>query len=357
MRAQQHRVGVGVVEALARRELRWHRQADRDQLLGREDRLGCGVQDAVHLVGCRVVAEPAAHREHLLDRDVRPVRDVGPVLRDGVVQTQQALVDELEDDRAGPGLGDAADADVVADLHRLGSAERPGADRGRPVAELRRAHLDDRAGDEHVAGELLQLRLQFRAVGRHVRGGGRWGRGLLGACRHCKNAATKVARARRLRWDRGDARDHGAGLSSEDGWADPGCAARGSCRSWRRGPVVRRTPGCLALVVVRATGGDWPSRQTSSGSRRPWCPRAQHSLGIATSTVACHPAHPALVDGQLPRAAQPVLLPVLGTASLRALSVQPSPGTPPIIVTGRTWSRAVRDHDLDRVAGAHSGWS
>jgi len=99
-----------------------------------------------------VAVDPAAHLRQLADRDVVPVGDdARQVLRDRILETHLAAIDQLQDAGDHEGLRDAADALIAVDIQR-----RLGLDAADPDALLvelpvAAPHADDDPGDLGLA--------------------------------------------------------------------------------------------------------------------------------------------------------------------------------------------------------------
>src|SRR5262249_3099578 len=74
-------------------------------------------------VAVEVVVDAAAVVQELANRDPVDVRDagddgIGEPLTDGVVESQDTVVDQLQDEHGGEGFGDACDAGAVVRLEQ-----------------------------------------------------------------------------------------------------------------------------------------------------------------------------------------------------------------------------------------------
>ena len=170
--AQQHGVGVGVVEALARRKVGLACEAHCQELLRRPGALRCLVDSSGPFRRGGVAEEAAPHAQQLADGDPRAVRYTGMVLRHGIVEPEPAFLDKLQDHCAGHGLGVGTDAVAIVDGDRIVGADPARAEGRRPVALLARLHQHDGGRDSHVLVHCLELRPQPHRIDRLGRGRG-----------------------------------------------------------------------------------------------------------------------------------------------------------------------------------------
>ncbi len=160
--AEQHGVGVGVVELRARGEPVGVLEGDVEQLARRPLAMRLGRQQVLEARVLAVGEQAAAHVRELTQRDVLSVGHSVDVRGDRVVQADLAAVDELEQRGDGEGLGLAADPHVQVGAHRgavtrVRDAESPHVAR---LSGLPDAH--DHAGDTGIGGRLLDHPVQFR---------------------------------------------------------------------------------------------------------------------------------------------------------------------------------------------------
>ncbi len=179
--AEQDCVGVRIAEfgsgwRESRRVLVAHRQqVGLCPCLG-----GLCIERLVQFARRRVIEQATSHREQLLDCDVRTIWNIGPVLRDGVTQAETALLNQLQDHCASPGLGVRADPHMLIDASGDRAAIRRDTVGASEVAG-RRAQDHDRTGNEHVLRKALYRAFHRRRIGRAQRRSlGVW----CGACRH-----------------------------------------------------------------------------------------------------------------------------------------------------------------------------
>jgi hypothetical protein len=151
---------------------------------------------AVRLDDVHVIVEAAGHVAEHADGDpigVRDLRDGAPdVSRQGIVQADQAGVDELQQHGPGESLRDAADAHVAVRRHRPSGPEVGQPEAPVPDAPVGEPHAD---GD---AGRVRALPLPFPDDG-HQGAVGMLAHGLVAARRQSGQRASRKGGARDAR--------------------------------------------------------------------------------------------------------------------------------------------------------------
>src|SRR4028119_2506194 len=142
------------MEAVAWGEVRLVGETDLHQFLWLPRLLGLRVERLVEVLVLGVAEEAAGHVQKLTDGDVLPVGHLGLVFAYRVVEPQLALVNQLQDDSPGEGLGVAAYAKVVVGRNR-GVALYVSSSKGlAPCSLARDINVDERPGNPQV-GHLL----------------------------------------------------------------------------------------------------------------------------------------------------------------------------------------------------------
>jgi hypothetical protein len=145
------------MEAVAWGEVRLVLETDLDQFPWLPHLLGLRVERLVEVLILGIAEEAAGHVQELTDSDVISVGNLGLELTYRVVETQLALLDKLQNDCPGKGLGVAAYAKVIVGRDRGVALQVPCAESLTPRSFTRNIDVDECPRNPQVTHLLFDL--------------------------------------------------------------------------------------------------------------------------------------------------------------------------------------------------------